>query len=345
MKYSNIKFHLLAVIILAGLLTMNPDGSYAQRMGGHGGGGGGRMSSGSRSGSNAGTRPSTQPARPSTSSRPSTQPSKPSTSSRPTTQPSNPSVGNNKGSINGGSIKTNDRQSPGQGNGMNNTPSRGNATVGGNNNRGDVNINVDNSKTYNRNTNVNVRHNSYHGAYPRPPYYHGGYHYNCYHPYYYHPYHPYYWGPAYHPWGFFITALAVSAIVVSVNSQPYYYDNGIYYVQSNGGYTVVAAPVGATVTTIPSNAQTVVVNETTNNYYYGGTYYEKTEKGYSVVPPTAGTLVENLPEGGEEVKIGEVTYVKVGEVYYQPIQKDGKNMYEVVDVEEAKPTEEDQNKK
>ena len=83
--------------------------------------------------------------------------------------------------------------------------------------------------------------------------------------------------------------------------------------------------------TIPDGAQTVVVNQTTN-YYYGGTYYEKSDKGYTVVAPIAGTVVEKLPEGGEEVKIGDQTYVKVGETYYQPIQKDGKNMYEVVEV-------------
>jgi hypothetical protein len=63
-------------------------------------------------------------------------------------------------------------------------------------------------------------------------------------------------------------------------------------VPSNGGYAVVAAPVGATVQTIPSSAQTVVVNETTNNYYYGGTYYEKGGEGYTVVPPTAGCVVD-----------------------------------------------------
>jgi hypothetical protein len=42
--------------------------------------------------------------------------------------------------------------------------------------------------------------------------------------------------------------------------------------------------------------------------------------------------VDKLPEGGEEVKIGDVTYVKFGETYYQPIKKDGKDMYEVVEV-------------
>ena len=51
------------------------------------------------------------------------------------------------------------------------------------------------------------------------------------------------------------------------------------------------------------------------------------------MPPTVGTVVENLPDGGEEVKIGDVTYVKIGETYYQPIVQDGQNMYEVVNVE------------
>jgi uncharacterized protein DUF6515 len=53
------------------------------------------------------------------------------------------------------------------------------------------------------------------------------------------------------------------------------------------------------------------------------------------VPPTAGAVVSNLPEGGEEVKIGDQTYVKFGETYYQPVQKDGNNMYEVVQVKDA----------
>ena len=200
------------------------------------------------------------------------------------------------------------------------------------NSKKNVNINVDNSTHINRNT--SVRRNS--RPYARPPYRYGGRSFYCYHPYYYHPFRPFVWGPMWHPWGFFITTLAATAIIVSIENQQYHYDQGVFYVSGNGGYTSVTAPVGATVTTIPQGAQTVVVNETTNNYYYGGTYYEKDSGGYTVVPPTSGTVVENLPEGGEEVKIDDVTYVKLGETYYQPIQQDGKNMYEVVEIEEDK---------
>jgi hypothetical protein len=198
--------------------------------------------------------------------------------------------------------------------------------------RGDVNINVDKSKHVEMNRqNTVVRRNTV--AYGRPPYAYGGRRYYAYRPYYYHPFRPFVWGPAWHPWGFFVATLAATAIVVSVNNQQYHYDSGVFYSPGNGGYTAVAAPVGATVSTIPSSAQPVVVNQTTNNYYYGGTYYEKSDGGYTVVPPTAGTVVENLPEGGEEVTIGDQKYVKVGETYYIPVQKDGKNVYEVAEVD------------
>ncbi len=122
----------------------------------------------------------------------------------------------------------------------------------------------------------------------------------------------------------------------SVNKDQYYYDDGVYYTKADGGYTVVPAPVGATIKTLPSGYETVKIDETTTNYYYGGAFYEKSTGGYTVVPPTAGAVVANISEGGEEVKMGDVTYVKIGETYFQPIKEDGKDVYEVADVEEDK---------
>lgn len=198
----------------------------------------------------------------------------------------------------------------------------------------DVNINIENNRnTYIHNTR-NTRVVAPTRAYVRPPYLYGGRGYYSFHPYFYHPYHPFYWGPVWHPWGFFITSIATTAIIISLENQRYYYDQGVYYIQSDAGYTVVEAPVGATITELPEGTQTVAVNEVTNNYYYGGSYYEKDGEKYTVVPPTAGTIVPNLPEGGVEVKIGDQTYVQFGETYYQPVQVEGKNMYEVVQVKD-----------
>jgi hypothetical protein len=260
---------------------------------------------------------------------------------------------------------------------------------GGNNNvnidksRGDVNINVDNSKDIriNNSRNTSIRRNTYR-PYTRPPMVYGGFHYRCFYPYYYHPYRPFYWGPVWHPWGFFLVTLTTTAIIVSfadadlppgivpqdyfvmttvddekvhggpringyielgVPDKPevadgeYYYDQGVFYLKGDGGYTSVAAPLGAIVKSLPKGYETVKLDEagSVTNYYWGGTFYEKISNGYKVVPPTSGAVVEHLAEGGEEVKMGDVTYVKLGETYYQPIQQNGKNMYEVVDVEKA----------
>jgi hypothetical protein len=210
----------------------------------------------------------------------------------------------------------------------------GNTNNIGSNNR-NVNINVDNSKDIkiNNSRNTSVRRNN-NINYGRQPYRYGGYRYNCYHPYYPRPYYGYYYGPHWHPWGFFITTIAVTAVVVNVANQPepYHYDNGVWYQAGNGGYTAVAAPVGGTVVNIPEGAETVNTG-TVNNYYYGNTYYEKSDGGYTVVAPTAGTIVDKLPEGGEEVTIGDAKYVKFGETYYQPVKVDGKDRYEIVLVE------------
>ena len=116
----------------------------------------------------------------------------------------------------------------------------------------------------------------------------------------------------------------------------YYYDQGVFYLKGDGGYTVVSAPLGAVIKTLPTGYETVTLEDKTRNYYYGGSFYEKISSGYKVVAPLAGSVVEHVSGGGEEVKMGEVTYIKLGETYYQPIQQDGKDRYEVADVEEDK---------
>ena len=65
-----------------------------------------------------------------------------------------------------------------------------------------------------------------------------------------------------HPIGFFVTALAVTAIVVSINNRNYHYDNGVYYQESTDdkgqtGYVAVTAPIGAKVPSLPEGYETV----------------------------------------------------------------------------------------
>ena len=303
----------IALLCFVGSFFLISIDSIAQRRGGGGAGV-------HRPGGVTKTRPATQ--RPATQTRPGSSSSGVKKPANTVTRPSNTS-------------KVGDRTTNTNRNNNNNIGNR-NTNISGNTvnrNRNNVNINVNNSIHVQNNRNTIVRPGP--RPYVRPPYVYGGYRYRAYNPYYFHPYRPFYWGPVWHPWGFFVATLAVTAIVVSVESTQYHYDQGVWYTPTSGGYTAVPAPVGGTVNNIPSGAETVNTG-TVNNYYYGGTYYEKDGSTYKVVAPTAGTLVDNLPEGGEEVTIGDVKYVKFGETYYQPVQVDGKNKYEVVQVEEDK---------
>jgi hypothetical protein len=309
------------------MLTL-PDLAEAQRMRGAAAGRGGARPTTTRSAPQrapASRTPARTASRPATNSRPQTTARASNSSSRPTLNGGSSRVTNkptNNSKV--ASIKDN-KVGNNSGNRVGNTTNVGNR------------VNIDNSKNVNinvRNTR-NVAYRPPYRPYPRPPVVWGGYGFSCFRPYYYHPYTPFYWGPMWHPWGFFIATLATTAIIVSVENQKYHYDQGVFYTESDGGYVVVEAPQGATVKVIPSDAQTVEVSPTVNNYYYGGTFYEKENGEYTVVAPPAGATVDQLPEGAEEVKVGDQTYVKYGDTYYLPVQVDGKNAYEIAQVEEV----------
>jgi hypothetical protein len=149
------------------------------------------------------------------------------------------------------------------------------------------------------------------------------------HPYTYHPYRPYYWGPHWHPLGFFLASLAADAIWFSWNNQRYYYDDGCYYMPSNGGYAVVQAPVGAVIGDLPPGYETVLVGNDTF-YYFGGVFYIYNGQGYQVVAAPPGAVVSELPVGAVEQDINGETLMVYNNTYYLPISQDGQDAYEVV---------------
>ena len=140
---------------------------------------------------------------------------------------------------------------------------------------------------------------------------------------------------------FFLTTLAVTAVVVSVanSNKQYHYDQGVYYeksTQSDGtaGYVAVQAPIGAKVPTLPpgNTPVTVAGGQTFLLYYYAGVFYaQDTDKlYYVVVQAPAGATVPALPDGATTEHVsGAIQYV-YGGVYYEPIFVNGQTMYAVV---------------
>jgi hypothetical protein len=190
----------------------------------------------------------------------------------------------------------------------------------------DFNHTVDVHTTVNVHENVNVRGNV--DARDHVNVYHtGGY--RGIHPYYYHPYRPSYWGPHWHPLGFFLTALAADAIYFSFNNQRYYYDDGCYYLPSNGGYSVVPAPIGAMVGSLPDGYETTMVGNDTF-YYFGGAFYIQTDQGYQVVAAPPGAVITQLPVGAVDQQINGQDLLVYNNVYYSPISENGQDAYEVV---------------
>lgn len=128
-----------------------------------------------------------------------------------------------------------------------------------------------------------------------------------------------------------MAAVATTAIIVSVADHQYHYDNGVYYEeQSSGGYKVVPAPVGVTVSSIPSGYTTINVDGT-EYYYYGGAFYTKVSKSYTVVAPPVGATVTKLPEGATEKTVDGQKYMVYDNTYYQPTSENGQDAYVVTD--------------
>jgi Family of unknown function (DUF6515) len=181
------------------------------------------------------------------------------------------------------------------------------------------NVNIHENVTAQRNVTVHENVNVYHN------------HYNPVHAYAYHPYHPYYWGHNWHPLGYFAASLATDAFLISLANQQYYYDDGVYYQPYSGGYSVVPAPIGALVGSLPPGYETTMVGNDTY-FYYGGVFYIYTGSGYQVVAAPIGAIVTQIPDGAVQQDINGQTFLVYNNTYYQPISQDGQDAYEVVQV-------------
>lgn len=115
--------------------------------------------------------------------------------------------------------------------------------------------------------------------------------------------------PHFVPHGRFVERLPDKHVRIIVGGLEYFFWEGMFYQMREHRYVVVPAPVGAVVTTIPSECQPVVVDGVPY-YTVNETTYKSVPSGYQVVPPPppiAATITEPEPE----VPAGASTSVEV----------------------------------
>lgn len=179
---------------------------------------------------------------------------------------------------------------------------------------------------------------------------------------YYH-YHHGYFGTYYAPrLGFSIGYLPYGYYPFSYGDAEFYYSGGLFYQYENNEYTVVEPPVGAEINSLPSNAQSIVIN---GEQYYesNGVYYEPITKDdgsitYQVAGkdgelntnnpngdgqqvPQVGDIVEQLPPDCRKISLnGEKYYVSADGYYYQDARDANNNkVYKIVGTPEDAPQE------
>jgi len=152
-----------------------------------------------------------------------------------------------------------------------------------------------------------------------------------YQPYRYHPYRGHRYGPHWHPHGHILRTLATAAIITSINNKQYHYYSGVYYVRQSGGYMVVNPPINIIVNTLPDGFENIMLNGY-SYAYFGGAFYVKENGQHKVIDAPDGAVVTYIPEGATEEDINGNYYVVYNHTYYQPFYQNGKNLYQVVDM-------------
>jgi hypothetical protein len=165
-----------------------------------------------------------------------------------------------------------------------------------------------------------------------------------------------YYGSLYWPWlGVGFWYLPYGCYPFYWDDYLYYYGDGFYYQYNNDQYTVVEPPVGAEIKSLPSDAQSIMING--QQYYeYKGVYYLPVKKddgtivyqvagkdgelntgstGVASVTPKVGDIVQKLPADCRKVNLnGGVFYVSEDGIYYQQTTDNaGNTVYKIVALE------------
>jgi len=165
-----------------------------------------------------------------------------------------------------------------------------------------------------------------------------------------------YYGSYYAPrLGFSIGILPYGYYPFYFGDYQYFYSGGLFYQYDNDQYTVVEPPVGAEVKTLPSNAQSIVING--QQYYEAdGVYYVPITKDDGTITyqvagkdgelntgdqssvdntppaPQIGDIVGQLPQNCRKINVnGQRLYLSPDGIYYKAqVDTNGNTNYQIV---------------
>lgn len=120
------------------------------------------------------------------------------------------------------------------------------------------------------------------------------------------------------------------ARTIEVGGFTYYYEQGAFWLHQGTIYTVVTAPVGAAVDTLPQGV-TRIASGTKPVWYFFGIFFGEKDGAYVVIKPPAGLTVFYLPDGYRQEKVQGVARYRFGDVLFKPIFIQGILAYQVVE--------------
>ncbi len=120
------------------------------------------------------------------------------------------------------------------------------------------------------------------------------------------------------------------ARTVEVGGFTYRYDRGVFWLHQGAGFTVVTAPVGATVDTLPQGVSRIV-SGAGSVWYFFGTFFGEKGGAYEVIKPAAGLTVFYLPDGYRQENVKGVALYRFGDVRFKPVFIQGILAYQVVE--------------
>jgi len=136
-----------------------------------------------------------------------------------------------------------------------------------------------------------------------------------------------------HPIGFLVTTLAVTAIIVSASNdshQDIYYSEGVYYEkQSDGSYKAVPAPPDAQIPALPDGYTNVGEVDGTQYFYYQGDFYVVSGDKYVVAKAPEGAVVPYVPEAAQPSTVDGKQYYMYEGTWYKAKSQDGDTVYQV----------------